>query len=290
MPASGPTAEDGLALPSRTPTASMHSASTSPVRLLQLTDLHLHAEPEGRLLGQNTARTFELVAALAQTHDWPPDALLLTGDLAHDGSIAPYRYLRERLEQLGRPFHCIPGNHDHPALLAAHLQPRAAEPLRIVALGPWDLALLDSTIPGSDGGHLSSDLIAGLARHLDTRPERPTLVALHHQPVPMGSRWMDTMMVDNGERLIALTAQHENLRGIVWGHVHQAFSGHRGNALLLAAPSTCIQFLPGSDDFALDRCPPGYRRLDLYPDGSIETLIRRIDGYPEPLLDASTGY
>src|SRR5438067_1187347 len=44
-------------------------------------------------------------------------------------------------------------------------------------------------------------------------------------------------------------------------------------ARLLATPSTCAQFLPNSDDFAVDRRPPGYRTLELRPDGSLLTEV-----------------
>jgi Icc protein len=43
-------------------------------------------------------------------------------------------------------------------------------------------------------------------------------------------------------------------------------------------PSTCVQFKPLSKDFAIDDVAPGYRWLDLYPDGRVETAVSRVDG------------
>lgn len=262
----------------------------TPIRLLQLTDLHLFSDPAGRLLGQDTRETLARVLELAHERHWPPDALVLTGDLVHDERIEGYRLLHALLSALGLPFWCIPGNHDRADLLTAYLDPGARAALRLTALGPWDLALLDSTIPFEDGGHLAPEVIDGLDRHLAAHPARPMLVCLHHQPLPMGSRWIDTMMVDNGDALLTLADRHANLRCILWGHVHQSFSARRGHALLLASPSTSVQFLPGSADFAMDPLPPGYRWLVLHPNGRIETGVERIDGYPEPLVKHSTGY
>ena len=42
---------------------------------------------------------------------------------------------------------------------------------------------------------------------------------------------------------------------------------------LLATPSTCAQFLPNADDFAVDPRPPAYRTLELRPDGSLLTEV-----------------
>ena len=41
----------------------------------------------------------------------------------------------------------------------------------------------------------------------------------------------------------------------------------------MSTPSTCAQFLPGSEFFALDERPPGMRWIELYDDGSIETEV-----------------
>ncbi len=174
-----------------------------PLRVLQLTDLHLYADPDGRLLGQSTRLAFESVIALAQRLRWPPDALVLTGDLIHDESLEGYRFLRERLEQLGVDYFCIPGNHDRVDLLAGYLDAGAIAGFRVESLGGWDLVLLDSTLPFDEGGHIEPTILADLERHVSDHPERPQLILLHHHPAPVGSRWIDTMRVDNGAELLA---------------------------------------------------------------------------------------
>ncbi len=51
---------------------------------------------------------------------------------------------------------------------------------------------------------------------------------------------------------------------------------------MMSTPSTCAQFLPNSDDFALDSRPPGYRWLELSSDGSISTRVLWVEGYSDP--------
>jgi Icc protein len=266
------------------------SAGTRPIRLLQLTDLHLYAESDGRLLGQNTRATFESVLDLARQRHWPPDAVVLTGDLVHDERSDAYLYLRQRLQQLDVRYFCIPGNHDSPRLLADCLDPRAGSGLRIESLGAWDLLLIDSTLPGQEGGAIDELVLQAIDSHLSANPDRPALIFLHHHPLPVGSRWIDTMGAENGARLLAQAESHPNMRAILWGHIHQSFQGRSGHAQLLAAPSTSVQFLPGSKDFALDTLPPGYRWLELHDDGLLETGIERTDGYPDPLSLSMDGY
>jgi Icc protein len=193
------------------------------------------------------------------------------------------------LDSKGLPYYCIPGNHDQPERLAQWLGAAAVGRLASRTLGPWNLIFLDSTHPGEEGGRLDSDQLQGVDQLL-AEGHRPTLVFLHQHPVSVGSAWMDTMDVENGNELIRVCDRHTNLRGLIFGHVHQEFMSERGGYLILGAPSTCVQFLPGSPDFAIDTRPPGYRELLLYPNGALETWVRRLTAYSERLDTASNGY
>jgi Icc protein len=55
--------------------------------------------------------------------------------------------------------------------------------------------------------------------------------------------------------------------------VHQCFDTRRRGVRLLATPSTCAQFLPQANEFAVDARPPAYRRITLQPDGTLETEV-----------------
>ena len=98
------------------------------------------------------------------------------------------------------------------------------------------------------------------------------------------------MAVDNAAELFAIIENHPQVRGILWGHVHQEFDGMYRGIKLMSSPSTCIQFLPGSKDFAVDTATPGYRWLEFHPDGHIETGVERIDILSGEIELASNGY
>ena len=259
-------------------------ASDPPVlRVLQLSDLHLFGSAGQRLLGQDTRRTFESVLAWARQTHWPVDLLLFTGDLIQDENPASYAYLEEQLADLGIPCYGLLGNHDLPALMEIGLTRNMLRMESSLRIGGWQLIFLDSRISGQVSGHLGAGELTKLRQALQAYPQLPTLVCLHHQPVPIGSQWLDAIGLDNPEPFFACIDTYPQVRGILWGHIHQAFQDLRKGVSLLGAPSTCIQFLPGSRDFALDARTPGFRWLHLYPDGSLKTGIERISAYPDPL-------
>lgn len=261
-----------------------------PLRVIQITDTHLCADPKARLMGLNTQTSLLAVLARLRQEPVPPDLVLATGDLVHDASPAGYRRLGAILASLGVPVYCLPGNHDQATTLAAILNEGRVRTVPEAMQGGWALLFMDSTLPDSDAGHLSETELERLATALERHRDLPTLICLHHNPVPVGSVWMDTMAVDNGDDLFALLDRHPQVRGLLWGHVHQVFEAERNGVRLMATPSTCIQFQPGGDTFALDPAPPGYRWLELTPEGGIHTGVRRLEGYPLDLDTEAGGY
>ncbi len=261
-----------------------------PLRVLQITDTHLYRKRSGKLLDMNTWDSFEQTLDLALSEHRSADVVLTTGDLVHDGSDRGYRRLHERLDALAMPVYCLPGNHDMGGNLRRRLSSGKVQTVPCARHEHWAFAFLDSSVPGSTGGHLIQRELDYLTQCLAHNPDRHVLVCLHHQPVPMGSAWLDTMAVDNAGAMFDIIDAHPQVRGIVWGHVHQAFDGYRKAVRLLSSPSTCVQFLPGSKKFALDDLPPGYRWLELYPDGRIETGVSRLCRQTMKADMAASGY
>jgi len=204
----------------------------------------------------------------------------------------PGGYAREQ-EQFGAspsPVYCIPGNHDEVDEMRAAL---GAAPFQIngsALHGRWLFAMLDSYVPGKAGGRLSEAELHRLDALLAAHADRHALVCLHHHPVPMKSRWLDTVGLENPDALFAVLDRHANVRVLLWGHVHQAWEGARNGVRLLSTPSTGAQFKPGSDGFAIDRRPPGYRWFRLHDDGRVETAVEWIDaGALAPRIDSLAG-
>lgn len=274
--------------------AAEHNKSKTSVethlRVLQITDTHLFGDATGRLAGMDTEASWQEVLERVLTAHWPADLILATGDIVHDGSERAYRRFKERFEELGVPTLVIPGNHDQPELLRQIMQDGLVQAVDHYLLGSWQFVMLDSTVPGADGGHLPQSELALLEQRLQAHPDHHALVCLHHHPVSMQCDWIDSIGVDNGEELFAVIDRFPQVRGVVWGHVHQDFTAERNGVQLLAAPSTCVQFKPRQVDFALDDLPPGFRWFELQADGGIVSAVERAGDRPRGVDLRSAGY
>ena len=244
----------------------------SSLRLVQFTDSHLFGTEAGRLRGVDTYDSLIATLEQAQRDHWPPDAVLVTGDLVQDDTSG-YALFRRVFSALRLPVYCLPGNHDDPSVMARVLD---APPFTVgghVDHGRWRIVLLDSSLPGSARGRLSDQNLAALEASLAGAGSRHVLVCLHHHPVIMNSRWLDTVGLENAADFWRIVDRFDAVRAVVWGHVHQNFEGRRGNVRLLATPSTCAQFVPHAADFEIDTLPAAHRTLELGADGSIETAV-----------------
>jgi Icc protein len=247
----------------------------SDLRLLQFSDPHLSSSADAVMRGVVTRQSLEAVLRHARAQHGNVDALLLTGDLVNDDA-GGYGGIRELFGAFGKPVYCLPGNHDDPAVM---LQELRAAPFQVgghADLGAWRIVMLDTCVPGKAHGRLSAGELRRLAAALEGAAERHVLICLHHHPVRQGSRWLDSVCLQNADELFAVTDRSSAVRAMVWGHVHQQFDSRRKGVRLLSVPSTCAQFLPHADQFALDPSPPGYRRLTLCQDGSLDTEVVRV--------------
>ncbi|MCU7808362.1 MAG: 3',5'-cyclic-AMP phosphodiesterase [Candidatus Thiodiazotropha sp. (ex Semelilucina semeliformis)] len=271
------------------PTA-LRSVPERSLKVLQLTDSHLYADPSRCLLGINTLETFDQVLAQALHEQGTPDLLLATGDLVHDASDTGYKRLLGRLKLTGIPTYCLPGNHDLPHKMRQVLNQDNVHTLPSVQANGWSLIFLDSTIPGNESGNLDKKQMEMLQLLLEAHTDKHTLICMHHHPLPVGSRWMDTMTLKNPDQFFNLVGQHPQVKAVLCGHIHQEFQGEHNGVKLLGTPSTCVQFIAGQDDFGIDACPPGYRWLTLQQNGEIETGLGLLPEIPSGLDLASMGY
>ena len=138
--------------------------------------------------------------------------------------------------------------------------------------------MLNSAIPDMTQGTVSESQLAFLDQSLQSHPDKHALVCLHHQALEAGSLWIDRKGLQNDVELRQRLGEHLHLKGVLWGHVHQESRRFIDGVEWMSTPSSCIQFKPGSEEFAIDEKPPGFRQLDLYPDGHIETSVHRVNG------------
>jgi Icc protein len=240
---------------------------------LHVTDPHLFAEPDAELRGTNTCLTLQAVLDHIHAEGWTADAVALTGDLIQDDTRGAYKRVRDMFEPLELPVYCVPGNHDVRALMIEELRPPTFHYCASISHANWIVVGIDSCLTGHARGKIETGEMLRLKETLsDTRADH-ALVCLHHPPLPVGSRWLDTVGLENGEEFLEVIAASGKVRAAIFGHVHQAFDSQHGDIRIIGTPSTCRQFAMYSDEFALDDNPPAYRRLTLQADGVVDTQL-----------------
>ena len=265
----------------------LHLAAERP-RLLQLTDLHLDGG-QGTLMGVDCQAS--LAAVLAQVAEVPvADATLLTGDLSQDRSRASYQRCRQMLSHLPAPVTWVPGNHDQPALMRECLVEAPFTAVKRLVFDHWQVVLLNSQLPGRICGELAADELARIAAAAAEFPEHHLLLVMHHHPVSMHSEWLDQHRLLNSDVLWQCLAEVPQIKGVLFGHVHQEVDRQHQGVRVLATPATCVQFKPQSDDFGIDPQSPGFRILELESDGRIGTRVHRLAPGQFVAIDDPRGY
>ena len=244
---------------------------------MHVTDPHLFADPEASLRGTVTRDSLQRVLDHIQAADWPADIVAVTGDLIQDDSSAAYQKFCDQFSTLELPIHCIPGNHDIRELMQSALQRPWFHYCETVRLGSWTVVGIDSCLSGTAAGEVSRPELDRLRGILDENREGHVLVCLHHPPLPVGSKWLDSVGLENADAFLDLISQYSQVRGAIFGHVHQELDETVRGIRIIGTPSTCRQFKRNSDEFAVDDNPPAYRRLSLLHDGTINDELIWLD-------------
>jgi 3',5'-cyclic-AMP phosphodiesterase len=255
----------------------MSSVMTDPVLLVQFSDLHVGGNENGVDPIPRLQAVIEAVRGLPNR----PDAVLVSGDLADDGSEENYRVAREMLESLDLRLHVLPGNHDDRGRIRAafDLPGEGDEPVNYsVDVGELRLVLFDSNVPGRDPGSYDAGRLAWLERELAAQPERPTVLAVHHPPLATGIAEWDAINLDRRDReaLGGVVARHPQLRAIVGGHLHRVAASTLSGCPVLAVPSTYLQVLP---NYCRDEIewidPPGFA-VHVWANGELASQVQAV--------------
>lgn len=238
------------------------------VRLLQVSDCHLAADPAAGYRGQSAQANLEALSGAVTA--FGPDLLVLTGDLSEDASEASYRRLVDWAQSFHVPVCWIPGNHDDRSVMTPifaeagwHEGPVIDLPMTGSPQTTWQLVLLDSAWVDEPAGRLTEDRLEVWSR---VDRARPAGVFVHHQPIPVGAAWIDKVPLDPPDPLWQAVNAAGNVRFIGFGHVHQRFRARRHGVDCLAAPSTAANSLPRTERFTAGEKTPMARWYTLHAD------------------------
>lgn len=233
-----------------------------PTRLLHLSDLHLSASgdaDEGVDADLSLALVLEACAHLDDLA-----AVVVTGDIADDGSTLAYERARAALLSFARDrgAHLVmsTGNHDDRSSFSevlghGHFRPdgrasgQAGPTGRVCGtstVGGLRIVTLDSLVPGKWFGRLDAaqrDWLHGL---LDAEPALPTVIAFHHPPITLDVEIQRRVRLEDGDDLAAVL-RRGNPVAVLCGHFHQQIAGQLAGVPTWVTPGvyTRIDHLTG---------------------------------------------
>ena len=242
------------------------------LRVIQITDCHVSATADA--LYRDCDPRASLREVVQTAIQWSPDLVLLTGDLAEDGSEAAYAWLADAFAGFEVPILATPGNHDDAELMQRYF-PRTSIEEPEVFSDTWRVVVLNSAKPNEISGSFTAQQMASFKRVLEA-DSTPVMVALHHQPVPVGSPWIDRYPLLDPQRFWA--ALSDNVELVCWGHVHQALTVKPpgDHAILgVSGPSSVSNSVPERERFTLDKTGPACRWFLLQDEGGFRTGLLR---------------
>lgn len=253
--------------------------------ILQITDIHFREQVEGTIYGVETQILFE--KTLKQIKDEVDsgkrqiDVLLATGDISQDGSAASYQRFHEFLKPLNTSCYYLQGNHDYVQPMLdefgeARVAPCCASEEDLQG-SPWKIVLINSSVEDQVGGHFGEEQLIYLENTLRACGDAPVLLCFHHHPMLINCAWLDKQVIDDADKFFEILDKFTNIKLCIYGHVHQDRLIEKQGIPFYATPSTCAQFKPEMDDFALDEKAPAYRWIRCYDDGRFETEVVRLN-------------
>ncbi|GAB4183454.1 MAG: 3',5'-cyclic-AMP phosphodiesterase [Wenzhouxiangellaceae bacterium] len=242
------------------------------LRLVQISDLHLGNDWRRPYRGIDPRQ--RLLSLLPAMRAFAPQLLVATGDLVHDQGLAAYHWLAQQLRPVCNTILTAPGNHEQPRALNH-------EPFISAAATPyqtdgWRLLCLNSRWGDRPDGLLGDN---ELLRLQQLSGDQPTLVFLHHQPLAVGTPWIDRFPLLDGPRFVSIVEQLPMVKGVAFGHIHHAWQRsyrHRHSDLTLyGCPAASINTVPGVRHFTDDQLGPACRWFQLAPGGLIRSGLLR---------------
>ena len=238
------------------------------IRLAHVSDLHAVADQEAVLSGRRSAETLRATLD-AFAADGPPDALILTGDIADDATPAAYSWVADMCRGAAPITRWLAGNHDDPrAMEEPGLLPTGG-----ATIGLWDYVPIATFLPGKHHGGVGADQLASLDALLTAHGDRYVVLGIHHPPLHQVCPHVDCQ-VEDAAALLEVIARHRCVRVVLSGHLHSQFEISRDGVQFLGAPSSWLQIEHTEEPhYVPNEQPPAGREVILGDDGSVTSRI-----------------
>lgn len=240
------------------------------------------------MYGVDTALALEKTIAKINNLVNRPDVIIVTGDLAEDGSGTTYQRFRTLLSEgkVTIPVYVLPGNHDDISQMRSAFNGDGIYCTSAEKLGDWGVIFVNSQVIRRSYGYVNPSELAELKKNISSFDGLPILVAIHHTPSELCPSY--GCQLKNSEEFTTLINSHENIKGVIAGHIHTASEIDVGSHTQFTTPSTFAHAshaqLGEAEDHndywachSLDGSRQGFRVLDLSSDGSITSEVHWLE-------------
>ncbi|MEO0318977.1 MAG: hypothetical protein RL404_2654, partial [Pseudomonadota bacterium] len=130
----------------------------------------------------------------------------------------------------------------------------AGQRIHYVASLPNDTALivLDSLQEGHDEGRIDAAQLAWLDRTLASLSGKTILLAVHHPMIDVHNPMMNSIGLQDADRLRDVLSRHPPVAQILCGHVHRDLRGSFAGAPVCICPSASFAYAADVSDESLD--------------------------------------
>ena len=246
------------------------------IRIFQVTDSHISADDSQQWFGRQPDQCLKTIINNINNDTGEESITLATGDLSHDGSEQSYKNILNHMSRLSMPVYCLPGNHDKLGNMNKFLNQGNVETGSHLIKNNWLIIMINTLTPGEEHGSLSEIELKRIENLLAEHKNKFVLIAMHHPPIDINCAWIDRKKLSDSKAFMETISRYQNIRAVISGHVHQQSNITVQGVQYFSTPSSCHQYLPGSEEFAVDNIEPGYRRIDMHDDGSIHSDIVRV--------------
>ncbi len=213
--------------------------------IAHLSDTHLLADGALQFGAVDTEVNLRRALRLLADVETPPQAIIVSGDLADRGERAAYVRVKELVEGAAARLNAVViwaiGNHDERCAYSEVLfGARSTEPQdRVHELDGLRVVSLDTTVPGYHHGALRPGQLEWLADVLADAAPQGTLLIMHHPPLPIALDRPSQVIELDGQRELADVIGGRDIRAIISGHMHYPTYGTFAGIPVFTGSATC---------------------------------------------------
>ena len=202
---------------------------------IQISDCHI--DDEKNVWGTDSQKNLSTIVKSISNRNY--NALIISGDLAHNGTASSYSTLKDIIQPISDNLFILPGNHDNKLNLSSAFSEHYLPKLTIA---DWEIISIDSVQENKTSGFLDKAKLELLTKKILSSTKKFIVLCLHHPPISMESEWDDKKSLENSDDFFYTIDKFSKIKAVIWGHAHQGSEFSRNNVKLFSCPSTTLQF------------------------------------------------